>query len=101
MRGIEGAVRDAREAADERLSALDAAETGVVQAEENLRIRREQFDVGRATSDDVLEAETRLASQRATVASALYGAHTRRAELRSLMGLGVPESRSGNRREKK
>ena len=59
----------------------------VGQAEENLRIRQQQFDAGRATSDDVLDAEALLAQQRATLATALYQAHTRRAELQQLMGL--------------
>ena len=89
LRGIEAAVRLARQSAAERLTALDAAELGVGQAEENLRIREQQFDAGRATSDDVLEAEAVLAAQRATLASALYQAHTRRAELQQLMGTSI------------
>ncbi len=56
------------------------------QAEENLRIRQQQFEVGRATSDDVLDANALLALERASVATALYQAHTRRAELQRLMG---------------
>jgi len=79
-------VRGTHEAAAERLAALAAAEAGVGQAEENLRIRQQQFEVGRATSEDVLDAEALLAAQRATLASALYQAQTRRAELQRLMG---------------
>ena len=56
------------------------------QAEENLRIREQQFAVGRATSEDVLDAEALLARQRATRANALYQAHVRRAELEQLTG---------------
>jgi outer membrane protein TolC len=87
LRELEASVRATQEAAAERLAALAAAEAAVGQAEENLRIRREQFAVGRAQSEDVLDAEALLARQRATLASALYEAHTRRAELQQLMGL--------------
>ena len=79
-------MRATQGAAAERLAALATAEAAVGQAEENLRIRRQQFDAGRATSDDVLDAEALLAAQRATLATALYQAHTRRAELQQLMG---------------
>src|SRR5207302_3973111 len=40
---LEAAVRTAQRAAEERLAAAAAAEAGVAQAEENLRIRRQQF----------------------------------------------------------
>jgi outer membrane protein TolC len=95
LRELEAAVRASQGAAAERLLALDTAEAAVHQAEENLRIRREQFDEGRATSDDVLDAEAILAAQRATLASALYEAHTRRAELQQLMGLPLAALVSG------
>ncbi len=87
LRELETGVRLAQRAAEERLAALGAAEAAVGQAEENLRIRQQQFDAGRATSDDVLEAESLLTGQRATLASALYEAHIRRAELQQLIGL--------------
>jgi len=87
LRELESAVRDTRDAAAERLDALDTARAAVGQAEENLRIRRQQFDAGRATSEDVLDAQALLTRQRATLAVALYQAHTRRAELQELMGL--------------
>ncbi len=86
LREIEQAVRSTYRAAEERLAALDTSEIAVQQAEENLRIRQQQFDVGRATSDDVLDAEALLAGERATFASARYQAQTRRAELQRLMG---------------
>lgn len=86
LRELEESVRGARRAAEERLAALAAAETAVVQAEENLRIRRQQFDVGRATSENVLDAEALVTEQRAILAQALYQAHTRRAELERLIG---------------
>jgi outer membrane protein TolC len=89
LRGLEAALRFVQQAAAERLAALDAAAIAVGQAEENLRIREQQFDAGRATSDDVLEAEAVLAAQRATLASALYQAHARRAELQQLMGTSL------------
>jgi outer membrane protein TolC len=89
LRALEAALRLAREAVAERLAALDAAEVAVGQAEENLRIREQQFEAGRATSDDVLDAEAILAAQRATLASALYQAHARRAELQQLMGASL------------
>lgn len=87
LRGLESAVRQTRRHVEERLAALGAARTAVQQADENLRIRQQQFEAGRATSEDVLDAETRLAQQRATLATALYQAHTRRAELQQLLGL--------------
>jgi outer membrane protein len=91
MREIEAAVRSAQGAAEERLSALVAAAAAVGQAEENLRIRQQQFDNGRAQSDDVLIAEALLSQQRATLATALYQAHTRRAELQQLIGLSLDD----------
>src|SRR5262245_21976087 len=87
LRELESAIRDTQHAAAERLSALDTARGAVGQAEENLRIRRQQFDAGRATSEDVLDAQLLPTRQRATLSTALYEAHTRRAELQELMGL--------------
>ena len=88
LRELEAAVRATQRAAEERLAALDTAEAAVGQAEENLRIRQQQFDVGRATSDDVLDAAAPARRSSApTLATALYQAHTRRAELQQLMGL--------------
>ena len=97
MREIEAAVRSVQSAAEERLSALVAAEAAVGQAEENLRIRQQQFDSGRAQSDDVLIAEALLAQQRAILATALYQAHTRRAELQQLLGLSLDDIAVGQR----
>src|SRR5262249_19476565 len=71
MRELEQGLRLSRQSVGERLTALSPAEVAVGQAEENLRIREQQFDVGRATSDDVLTAEAILAEQRAVLASAL------------------------------
>lgn len=97
LRELESAVRDTREAAAERLAALDTARAAVGQAEENLRIRRQQFDAGRATSEDVLDAQALLTQQRATLATALYEAHTRRAELQELMGLPLEDLAAAQR----
>ena len=47
--------------------------------------------MGRATSEDVLDAQALLEQQRATLATALYQAHTRRAELQQLMGRPLAE----------
>jgi outer membrane protein TolC len=91
LREVENAVRATRQAAEERLAALASAETAVRQAEENLRIRTQQFGVGRATSENVLDAEALLADQRATLATALYQAHTRRAELQQVLGLPLDD----------
>jgi outer membrane protein TolC len=91
LREIERAVRFTHRATEERLAALAASEVAVGQAEENLRIRQQQFAVGRATSEDVLDAEALLAGQRATLASALYQSQTRRAELQQLMGKPLEE----------
>lgn len=96
MRALEASVRLARESVEERLSALAAARAAVAQAEENLRIREQQFDAGRATSDDVLTAVSLLARERATSATALYQAHARAAELQQLMGVAIdPTSPAG------
>jgi outer membrane protein TolC len=91
LRELERAVRASWGAAAERLAALTTAESAVGQAEENLRIRRQQFDVGRATSDDVLDAQRLLSLQRAVLATARYQAQTRRAELQALMGQPVTD----------
>lgn len=95
LRGLETAIRRTQQAVVERIAALTAAESAVGQAEENLRIRQQQFDVGRAESADVLDAEALLAGQRATMASARYQAHARRAELQQLMGLPLTELWAG------
>jgi outer membrane protein TolC len=50
-------VRATQRAAAERLAALEAAELGVVQAEENLRIAREQYGAGLGTQTQLLQAE--------------------------------------------
>jgi outer membrane protein TolC len=91
LRELEHAVRATWGAAAERLAALSSAESAVGQAEENLRIRRQQFDVGRAASDDVLDAQRLLSFQRATLATARYQAQTHRAELQALMGQPVTD----------
>jgi outer membrane protein len=87
LRDLESAVRSAQQAATERLAALAAAGVAVGQAEENVRIRQQQFNAGRASSEDVLDAQALLSTQRASRATALYGTHVRLAELRELMGL--------------
>jgi outer membrane protein TolC len=86
LRALEQALRVTQRAAEERLAARDTAAVAVGQAEENLRIRQQQFTAGRAQSRDVLEAQRLLAEQRAVLATALYEAQTRRAELQRLMG---------------
>ena len=97
LRDLEATVRTTHQAAGERLTALAAAENAVGQAEENVRIRQQQFDAGRASSEDVLDAQALLSTQRATRATALYQAHLRLAELRSLMGVAVDGGREVNR----
>jgi outer membrane protein TolC len=91
LRELELAVRATHRAAAERLAARRTALIAVEQAEENFRIRRQQFDAGRATSEDVLDAEALLASQRAVLATALYQAQARRAELQRLMGRPIDD----------
>ena len=95
LREIEQAVRAKQRGAEERLSAYETARVALGQAEENLRIRQQQFDVGRATSEDVLDVQALLEQQRATLASALDQAHTRRAELQQLMGRPLAELATG------
>ena len=87
LQELEAAVRSVHGATLERLAALRTAEIAVGQADENLRIRQQQFDSGRIESDKVLEADALVQSQRAVAASALYQAHSRRAELQQLVGL--------------
>ena len=82
----EGMVRDAHDRLRERLAAIDATAASMQQAAENLRIRQAQFDEGRATSEDLLEASQLLTHQRALHATALYQAHARWAELQQLAG---------------
>jgi len=94
LRELESLVRSTHQAIEERLGAFAAAETGVGQAEENLRIRQSQFDVGRASSEDVLDAQALLSRERAERATALYQAHVRLAELRALMGVASDGARS-------
>ena len=86
LRALEQALRATHRSAEERLAALDTATTAIGQAEENLRIRQQQFAVGRAETRDVLDAQRLLAEQRAVLATALYEAQTRRAELQQLVG---------------
>src|SRR4029077_8300464 len=97
LRELEAAVRTTQHAAEERLAAAEAARVGVAQAEETLRVRRDQFAAGRATSDDVLDANTLLAGERAVLATALYQAHARRAELQQLIGLPLDELAAATR----
>jgi outer membrane protein len=91
VRELEEAVRSTQRAVLERLSAYDSAQVAVGQAEENQRIRRQQFDAGRATSEDVLDAEELLARQRAVAATALYEAQARRAQLQQLIGAPIED----------
>lgn len=91
VREVEALVLDSHDRVRERLAAMDAAQVAVGQADENLRIRQVQFDEGRATSEDLLDAAELAARQRATLASALYQAHSRRAELQQLMGRPMAE----------
>jgi len=87
LRELEHAIRLSHGAAEERLAALDTAAVAVNQAEENVRIRQQQFAAGRATSEDVLDAQALLEFERATLATARYDAHSRLAELQALIGL--------------
>lgn len=91
VRDIEALVRDSHDSVRERLAAVDLARVAVGQAEENLKIRRAQFDEGRATSEDLLDASELVTRQRALLASSLYQAHARRAELQQLMGRPLAE----------
>ena len=86
LRALEQALRATLRSAEERLAALDTATTAIGQAEENLRIRQQMFSVGRAQTRDVLDAQRLLAEQRAVLATALYQAQTRRAEVQQLTG---------------
>lgn len=91
VREVEALVADSYDRVRERLAAVDAATVAVGQAEENLRIRQVQFDEGRATSEDLLDAAELAARQNGTLAAALYQAHARRAELQQLMGRPLAE----------
>ncbi|MFN2377476.1 MAG: TolC family protein [Candidatus Binatia bacterium] len=91
VRDVEALVRDSHDRVRERMAAVDLARVAVRQAEENWKIRRAQFDEGRATSEDVLDASELLTLQRAILASSLYQAHARRAELQQVMGRPLAE----------
>jgi outer membrane protein TolC len=91
VRDIEAMVRDTHDRVRERLAAIDTASSAVVQADENLRIRQVQFDEGRATSEDLLDASELATRQRAMLAAALYQAHARRAELQQILGRPLAE----------
>lgn len=90
-REIDSLVLDSHDRLRERLAAIDAQTVAVGQAEENLRIRQVQFDEGRATSEDLLDAAELATRQKAALASSLYQAHTGRAELQALMGRPLSE----------
>jgi outer membrane protein len=85
-RDVEALVRASHDQLRERILAIEAISAAVRQAEENRRIRQVQFDEGRATSEDLLDASQILTRQRALLASAIYQSHVRRAELQELMG---------------
>ena len=55
LRELEALVRSTQQAAAERLTALATAETAVGQAEENFRIRRQQFAYGTQDSERLAE----------------------------------------------
>lgn len=92
MQELETTLRATHGAAAERLAALETAAAAVAQAEENLRLRQQQFEAGRIESDKVLEAESLLDGQRAAAVNALYQACSRRAELQQIIGLPLTDT---------
>ena len=72
---------------DEALDALEIAENSVAQAREGMRIVREGFSSGVATSGDVLDAQTALTTAEMNRISALAGLRVAEAGLRLAMGV--------------
>lgn len=69
---------------------LETAKTGLVSAEENLRVVQAKFDQNMATSFDVITAQTLLTKARTSVVSALADYMTAKAALDRAMGVYPP-----------
>lgn len=70
---------------------IDVAREAVGQAQENLRIFREQYSQGLVTSTDVLDAEAQLARARADLTRALYENNAAVVNLENAMARTVVE----------
>jgi outer membrane protein len=65
---------------------IAVAERSITRSEENLRIQREKFNSGRATSQEVLESTTLLSQSRFDYISALYSYNNALSELHRVRG---------------
>jgi len=65
---------------------IDVSQGAIGQAEENLRITREMYKEGAATTTDVLDAQTLLTQAKTNYYQALYDYHLALAKLQKAMG---------------
>src|SRR5690606_9494863 len=87
IREVRRAERDVMRAAD----GLEVARRGIERAEENLRQLTDRFNEGRATGQELLEAETLLRGERARAVQARFAFERALASLRSAVGLDFGE----------
>ncbi len=97
----EAAVRDQQLAAQQTLvQAITALRTAgqqvatqsqaITAAEENVRVQRQRYQLGVATSLDILTAQTQLTQARLGLVQARFSARTARAQLEALAGGDTP-----------
>jgi outer membrane protein TolC len=84
-------LREALEGYDVSLGRLEAAETAVLQAEENYRVTENQFRERVATTTDLLDARFFLTRARNQVNNALYDVHLWAARLERVIESYMPE----------
>lgn len=84
-------VRRARRSVERAADAVQVAAVVVEHARENLRRVTDLFREGKATGQEVLEAESLLRSEQARAVAARFGALRARAELRFTCGLDYDE----------
>lgn len=89
---VEHEVRRAVRGLNRNVEALRVARVVVRQAEENLRRVEELFRNGKATGQEVLEAESLLTAERAREVRAVYDQHVSLAEVRYATGLDPGEA---------
>ncbi|UQA58875.1 TolC family protein [Polyangium aurulentum] len=73
------------------IASIEAAERGLVAAEESLRVRQELFRAGRATSTDLVDAEAQVTQARLRRVDARVGLLVARTRLDHAAGRDVPQ----------
>jgi outer membrane protein TolC len=73
------------------IASIEAAERGLVAAEESLRVRQELFRAGRATSTDLVDAEAQVTQARLRRVDARVGLLVARTRLEHATGRDVPQ----------